>query len=211
MNTLKLCDAVDWQISLSGMGARDAETVKTCVARYTRGEGVCDGLKYVFHRVCNAVKYILGEKTDWQKAEDVIESHIFSFVPAPFRFFSEQVLHDQVHFVAGKTLGFLVWENEKKLNVPPGVKKFVESKLEDIKGLVSETAQFLFQRLSQREGPSFSTWARRIAEKSYQFIPVSLKAHVEGHKELYQVLFKEGTNYLARTFPQYMPKLNYFP
>src|SRR5436853_4583643 len=102
MNTLKTCDAVNWQIQLSGMQGQSAKIVKTCVGRYTCGKGLSEKAQYLFYRAYNAVKLLFGQRTDWQQAEKEIERHIYSYVPSPCRRIVKRTTHDQVHFVAGK-------------------------------------------------------------------------------------------------------------
>lgn len=145
MNALKICDAVDWQMQLSVMKSEDALVVKTCVARYTCKEGINEKVKYLFHRVCNAIKSVFGQ-SDWQKAERVISNHIYSYVPSFCRELVKDKSQAQVHYVAGKTLKFLVWENKYELEVPSYAKTLIEGQLKLVNLAVSQLALNVLQR-----------------------------------------------------------------
>lgn len=145
MNALKLCDAVNWQIQLSGMKSEDAQVIKTCIARYTCKEGIGEKIKYLFNRVCNAVKGVFGQ-SDWQRAEKVIANHVYSYIPFFCREFIKNKTQAQVHYLAEKSLQFLVWENKQNLELPQYAKTFTEGQLKLVNRAVSKVALDLFQR-----------------------------------------------------------------
>jgi hypothetical protein len=149
MNNLKVCDAVNWQIKLVGMKPKDGQIVKKCVARYTPGEGVSGKLKSLYYRVCDAVKNLLGKKTDWQLAEDAIERHIFSYAPSFCRPFAERNLTNHIHYVAGMALKFLVWENKNDVEIPESAKNLIQDAVKAGKAGAKVAAEVLLKRLNQ--------------------------------------------------------------
>jgi|GEM_PF-3895578 len=151
MNTLKLCDAIDWQLQLAGVKGEDAEIVKKCVARYTHGEGIKEELCYLFYRICNAAKRLFGQPSDWQLAQKALENHAFSYIPFPCRGFAKQRLQAEVHFLAGKVLQFLVWENEKKLGVPEFAKAWIEYRINAVKNVVAQALHEVLQDLNLQD------------------------------------------------------------
>lgn len=143
MNALKLYDAVNWQIQLMGINEQESKLIKTCITRYTPRKAFSDRLTYLFYQACNFVKKALGKPSDWQLAEKAIEKHIYSYVPSPYRQFAKKMTHNQVHFVANKTLQFLVWENERAFSIPKPIKTLVEDQLKELKNkLVVRVKQF---------------------------------------------------------------------
>lgn len=148
MNQLRICDAVNWQIQLSGIDTVGAATVKNCVARYTRyssGEGLGQKIQYYFNRMCNAVKSVFGQ-SDWQKAERAITNHVYSYVPEICRDFVKNRTEGIVHNLAGRSLRLLVVQNNNKLAVPNYVKSVVEGQLLVAKFVVAQVALRTFQQ-----------------------------------------------------------------
>jgi len=136
MNSLDVCDAVNWQLKLSGVSVKEAKAIKTCVSRYTHlteRDGIKEKIKSFIHRICNAVRCALGSSklglSDWEKAERVIAKNIYSYVPPAYRSLVENKTRAQVHQFAGKVLNFLIWENEKQLYVPSFIKSHVEAQM----------------------------------------------------------------------------------
>ncbi len=197
MGALTSCDAVNWQIKLVGIKDQDAKIIQTCVGSYTQGEGVSEKLTYLYRRLCNAVKCLFGKKSEWQLAEEVIEKHMFSYIPSPCRELVKSKTHTQVHFVAGKTLSFLIWENEKKLAIPNFVKTLVESQIK-----VAQCAihQFISQRFSAYDAVMIGL---ATADKLYEMGGASLvqafvKQNIQLDKEFYLSLFQKAMNRMPR-------------
>jgi hypothetical protein len=191
MTTLKLCEAVNWQIQLAGMQGESAKIVKTCVGRYTCGKGVSEKVQYLLYRACNAVKRLLGQQSDWQQAEKQIVKHVYSYIPSPCRGIVKRTTENQVHFVAGKTLQFLVWENERKLQMPEMTKTLLEGQMGVIKGAVSNFVTAKFPSLNQYGATlALSLYA---AKELYNLIPANIKSSLTNKpRELYD-LFKSTT------------------
>lgn len=148
MNQLRICDAVNWQVQLSGIDTVGAATVKNCVARYTRysnGEGLSQKIQYYIHRICNAVKSVFG-KSDWQLAEKAIANHVYSYVPTLCRDFVKNKTQGIVYHIAGRTLRLLVVQNNNKIVVPNYIKSVVEGQILMTKFVVAQVALKTFQQ-----------------------------------------------------------------
>ena len=174
MNTLKLCDAVDWQIKLMGIRPQEANVIKTCIARYTshgRGDGFSDKVKSLIYRLCDAIKGLFGH-SDWQRAEQALAKHVYSYIPTFCRNFVKHKTHAQVHHLAGRALQFLIWENKQKLFVPAPIKSMVEGQLLAAKYAVSQAALKLFMQtllfgLNMRGG------LRQETQRSFHATPMN--------------------------------------
>jgi hypothetical protein len=101
-------------------------------------------VKYLFNRVCNAIKSVFGQ-SDWQRAERAVAHHIYSYVPSFCRELVKDKTQAQVHYVAGKSLQFLVWENKHDLEVPSYAKALIEGQLKLVNLAVSKLALNIFQ------------------------------------------------------------------
>lgn len=148
IDKLEICDAVNWQIQLSGIDPVGASTVKNCVARYTRysnGENLSQKIQYYFNRMCNAIKSVFGQ-SDWQLAERAIVQHVYAYVPEICRDFVKNRTQGIVHHLAGRSLRLLVVQNNNKLAVPNYVKSIVEGQLLVAKLVLTQVALKTFQK-----------------------------------------------------------------
>jgi hypothetical protein len=200
MSMLTSSEAVNWQMKLVGIKGQDAKIIQTCVERYTRGDRVSERLAYLVHRLCNAVKCLLGQKSDWQLAEETIEKQIFSYVPSPCRDLIKYKTHTQVHALARRALGLLVWQNEKKLTIPDFAKILVESQIKVAKCAIH---QFVSQRFRSYDSImiGLATASQLYEMGGARLVQAYVKQNITLNKEFYESLFQRAVAYMPRLYP----------
>lgn len=129
-----VCDAVNWQIGLLNFDKQDAKILKTCVSNYTQIDAedrMSTRIKHFVNQICNSIKSFFGQ-SDWQKAERAVAKHIYSYVPTYCRTFVMKNTQPYVQNLAGRSIKFLVWQNQNKLHIPEYAKILVSSQLQSL-------------------------------------------------------------------------------
>lgn len=70
----RLSGAAEAQIQAMHLNANDAETIRSCIQKYTTPESFCEKLNWFVYRVTQAIKSIFG-RSDWQMADKTIQMH----------------------------------------------------------------------------------------------------------------------------------------